>query len=577
MHSNRGIYALLLGSGVSRASGIPTGWEIVIDLIRKVAKLKGQNCEPDPVKWFQETQGRTPNYSQLLDALAGTQAERQRLLRGYFEPTDEEQKDGQKLPSRCHHAIAKLVANGYVRVILTTNFDRLTETALHAIGLQPTVISTTDQLAGALPLSHAGPTVIKLNGDYRDTRIKNTEGELDTYDAEWNKMLDRIFDEYGLIICGWSADWDTALRAAMERCPSRRFTTFWASRSVLSGTAIQLLERRNAVKLIISDADSFFEELQQKLASLEDLSSPHPLSPKLAAATVKRLLVDPTAKIKLHDLVQNETEKLLNESQLITSSPLPPKFELNEELIRRMKKCEAASEVLVSVLVTGCFWGEHNQSQVWAAALQRLANPSREEVPDEMFEGLPLYPALLGLYAAGVAAVAARNFSTLQTLFTEPTLRNRHGKKEPMIFEINANGVIEGKAARALYAPQVPFTPLSNYLFTCIREPLKPFVAQDDEYQEAFDRFEYLLSLTYADLRRSDCQDGWMGPIGCYAWRGRYFPDSQLMHTIGEEFENAGDEWGPIAGGLFGGSREQFKNAKSKCDAFLKLFVQDWH
>ena len=119
---------------------------------------------------------------------------------------------------------------------------------------------------------------------------------------------------------------------------------------------------------------------------------------------------------------------------MIASPPLPTSFEPKEELIRRMKKYEAASEVMISVLVTGCFWGEHNQSQVWAAGLQRLANPSREGVPDVMFEGLPLYPALLGLYAAGVAAIAARKFSTLRTLFTEPMLRNRHGQKEPMIF-----------------------------------------------------------------------------------------------------------------------------------------------
>lgn len=30
MESNPGIYALLLGSGVSRIAGIPTGWEIVL-------------------------------------------------------------------------------------------------------------------------------------------------------------------------------------------------------------------------------------------------------------------------------------------------------------------------------------------------------------------------------------------------------------------------------------------------------------------------------------------------------------------------------------------------------------------
>ncbi|HZX14078.1 MAG TPA: hypothetical protein VFF49_06730 [Thermodesulfobacteriota bacterium] len=50
IHSKKGIYALLLGSGASRAAGIPTGWEIVLDLIRKFARTINENCEPDPVK-----------------------------------------------------------------------------------------------------------------------------------------------------------------------------------------------------------------------------------------------------------------------------------------------------------------------------------------------------------------------------------------------------------------------------------------------------------------------------------------------------------------------------------------------
>jgi hypothetical protein len=42
MHSSKGTYALLLSSGISKSSGIPTGWGIVLDLIRKLAVLKGE-------------------------------------------------------------------------------------------------------------------------------------------------------------------------------------------------------------------------------------------------------------------------------------------------------------------------------------------------------------------------------------------------------------------------------------------------------------------------------------------------------------------------------------------------------
>ena len=48
IQSNRGVYALLLGSGVSRAAEIPTGWEITLDLVRKLARSCGEECEPAP-------------------------------------------------------------------------------------------------------------------------------------------------------------------------------------------------------------------------------------------------------------------------------------------------------------------------------------------------------------------------------------------------------------------------------------------------------------------------------------------------------------------------------------------------
>ena len=63
VQSNKGVYALLLGSGVSRSSGIPTGWEIVIDLIEKMAEQIGESCEPDPAAWFKRKVGKFPDYS----------------------------------------------------------------------------------------------------------------------------------------------------------------------------------------------------------------------------------------------------------------------------------------------------------------------------------------------------------------------------------------------------------------------------------------------------------------------------------------------------------------------------------
>lgn len=44
IQANPGVYAVLVGSGVSRSAQIPTGWEITIDFVRKLAEVAGENC-----------------------------------------------------------------------------------------------------------------------------------------------------------------------------------------------------------------------------------------------------------------------------------------------------------------------------------------------------------------------------------------------------------------------------------------------------------------------------------------------------------------------------------------------------
>ena len=54
IYFNKGVYALLLGSGISRSAGIPTGWNIVTDLIHKLAVQYGTSNIDNPEKWFEE-------------------------------------------------------------------------------------------------------------------------------------------------------------------------------------------------------------------------------------------------------------------------------------------------------------------------------------------------------------------------------------------------------------------------------------------------------------------------------------------------------------------------------------------
>ncbi|UZW12892.1 hypothetical protein OSC52_13640 [Clostridium pasteurianum] len=76
-----------------------------------------------------------------------------------------------------------------------------------------------------------------------------------------NNLLDRVFDEFGLIICEWSGEWDIALRACIESCKSHRFTSMAEPGENAKG----LLEKRIAEKLLIKNADSFLVIYNKKL------------------------------------------------------------------------------------------------------------------------------------------------------------------------------------------------------------------------------------------------------------------------------------------------------------------------
>ncbi|SEA64501.1 SIR2 family protein [Nitrosospira multiformis] len=276
-----------------------------------MAALEGVKEQADWAKWYRDKTGEDPSYSDLLEKLGSTPAERQGILHRYIEPTDEDREQGKKIPTVAHHAIAGLVQKGYIRVIVTTNFDRLMENALHEKGIEPTIVYSVDALKGAPPIIHSKCFILKLHGDYKDVRTLNTEIELSSYPKEYNELLDRIFDEHGLIVCGWSGLGDVALRKAFLRAPNRRYSIFWAARENLKGDAQELAKHRGACVIPISDADSFFSTLQQNVETLEQSHCQNPCSIELLVNNTKRFLAKPEHRIKLDDLFIQETNRLI--------------------------------------------------------------------------------------------------------------------------------------------------------------------------------------------------------------------------------------------------------------------------
>lgn len=517
MHSNRGVYALLLGSGLSTSAGIKTGWGIVLDLLGKLAATEDAEPNVDLESWYRDKYEEKPEYSKLLESLAKTPTERQQLLRQYFEPTEEEREEGLKQPTEAHRSIAHLVSKGFIRVIITTNFDRLIEKALEDAGVSAQVLSSLDQVRGALPLSHNQPCVFKVHGDYQDSRIRNSSTELSSYPREFDQFLDRVFDEFGLVVCGWSGEWDGALRDAIYRATSRRFTTYWAQHRSLSDEAERLIEHRRAEKIRISGAEDFFGTVRHTVDSIEELSSPHPLSPELAVASMKRFLASPDQRIRLNDLIESSLNQAADSTAGgkfdIQNMPTPTA----ESIADYLRAYESAYSTVLSIAPVAGRWAEDDHYHVWGSALERLStNPDRSG--DPVLIALKTYPAILLLYALGMGALASDRLPFLGRLFD---IRVSGGGMDGQSVSILSALFAARKLPTALWGTSLKdgswdrFT-LNHWIFDLLRESMRQVEPSDEQYSLIFDRFEILLALAFP--RRHGGRHYW-NPLGMFLHR----------------------------------------------------------
>ncbi len=559
VEANPGVYALLLGSGVSRSASIPTGWEVVLDLVQKLATMRDEECGDDPAQWYRERFDVAPGYTTLLEELANTPTERQQLLRSYFEPNDEDREQGLKQPTQAHRAIAKLVAGGHVRVILTTNMDRLVEQAIQDEGIAPSVVSTPDQAEGMVPLIHQRCCVVKLHGDYLDPRIKNTDAELETYDPAMDRLLDQVLDQFGLIVCGWSARWDIALRKAIERCPARRFSLFWATRSEPDQTTQKLVTHRAARVIRIEDADSFFDRLAELVAALQESKRHRPDSVEAAIALVKRYLPDPRYAIKLDDMIHEEQE----DSRRRLTEFAEEMRSTGERTVKAWYGgLRAAVERIQHLLIHGCALGKPEHETTWVKAVEHVARWPKSSNVGAVSSEVSHYPIVVVLYASGLAAMARQHDRLVARLLTEPRLIGCDGP-EPLVVALDWWGIGGWLENTEEHRITKHVFPLSEHLFGMLREPLRRFLPDDAEYEDCFDRFEYVRSLVYADISGTDAvAGGFHFPDGRFVWKLRR-RDHNRINTVLEQFdrevESAGDDSPLLQLGLFDGSVEKFK------------------
>lgn len=580
MYSNKGAYALLLGSGISRSSGIPSGWDVEERLIQMLGESQGVTEQEDWHQWYRERYGEPASYSSLLGALATTSTERVQLMRPFFEPTEEERELGRKEPTKAHRAIAQLAKEGYIRVILTTNFDRLLEKALEAEGVTPQVISHEGAIAQATPLVHSDrPTIVKINGDYIDCKFRNTTEELDEYPEEMKHYLQRVFEDYGLVTCGWSGDWDKGLIRIMEGAPHPRYSSFFTSVGE-PGTGLKSLSlSREGETMKIKGADELFSELSEQVVALKGLAVRANMSQEMRIARVKKYLSSEQHAIDFADMIEQWGAEAYKQISEVAHYD----FELTREAFDRYLKIHlSAVTPLLEAAVLTVRWGKEWQIKLIGDILAKLCAKRLETERQEVRETKYLHglaPMLL-FNVLGLLCVKYERFKELDAILNRVVLGGsfiRPYYSDPLLALLGCT-YWKSDTWNSLTGMSYRF-PASHFYLRCLRSLCRSCFVTDSEYEGFFYIWEHLRSLMF---RYSECPAIGLWPTSGYFllaredYRGS-FREQEPYRLFFEGAKKQRNDWMPIKQGMFGGNYDEYEKIYDELEKSYVASEAIWH
>lgn len=281
-----------LGAGASASAGIPTAWDMIWDFkqqlfvsqrkvsLQAVADLsspviRGQLQAHIDSSENLPSPGAPDEYAALFEAAYVAEIDRRAYL---------DAKMAGAKPSYGHLALATLMRAGFTRLLWTTNFDPLVADACAKVyggtGPLTKVDLDTPELAAQSIGEERWPIEVKLHGDFRSRRLKNTGDELRHQDARLRRVLVDSCRRFGLVIVGYSGRDDSimdALEEALEQEDAFPAGLFWLHRGDDQPLprVSKLLEQATdaGVEAALVSVENFDETLRDLMRLINDIDT----------------------------------------------------------------------------------------------------------------------------------------------------------------------------------------------------------------------------------------------------------------------------------------------------------------
>lgn len=204
-----------LGAGASRTAGMPTAMDLIWDLkVRYYCREENQDIKNHDVN-NEQVRRRIQSY---LDSKGFPKLWSSEEYTHYFELTfgNDYVAQHKYLSERLHRdkvslnighrALAGLTALQKARLIFTTNFDEVVETAFAKVaGASIPTFHLEGSYAATNALnSEQFPIYAKIHGDFKYTSVKNLSSDLLSNDKEIQRCLIAAATRFGMIVSGYS-------------------------------------------------------------------------------------------------------------------------------------------------------------------------------------------------------------------------------------------------------------------------------------------------------------------------------------------------------------------------------------
>jgi len=262
---------LLVGAGISVSAGIPPA--------QKLMQIAIENFPDYFTKEEKQLLKEEPSKLQYNDIMTKLSASQRKTLFNWHIKGDEKNNIPKAKLNFAHLAIAELLKQGYIKRILTTNFDPLLINACYMVGMYPLPsiydLGSVNQIN---PELFDDPCIIYLNGQHAGQVQRNTPSQLTQHKFILSKVIHSTGCKRPWIIAGYSGENDPLMDALNELRPYNNWL-YWLeyNEQVLQKESHLFLRNDEECKVIYGcDADETFMDVAELLdCSLDFIEQPY--------------------------------------------------------------------------------------------------------------------------------------------------------------------------------------------------------------------------------------------------------------------------------------------------------------